>query len=103
MRNLKSLRINEMHPRVLRELADTVTKALSIIVEKSRQSGEIPSDRKKGNIIKGKLEDPENYQSVSLTFVPHKIMEQILLEGLCWSDCITGQWKGYGCHLPGLL
>ncbi|KFQ42385.1 LINE-1 reverse transcriptase, partial [Nestor notabilis] len=80
----KSMGPDEIHPWVLKELVNEVYKPLSIMFERSWQSGEVPDDWKKGNVTpifkKGKVEDPGNYRPVSLTSVPSKILEQILLE-----------------------
>lgn len=62
-------------------MANTVTKPLSMMFEKSWWSGEVPGDCKKGNIapnFKGRKDNPGNY----LTSVRGKIIEQILLEAM---------------------
>jgi len=75
-----------MHPRLLRELADVIAEPLSIIFQRSWRTGEVPEDWRKANVNpifkKDKKEDPGNYRPVSLTSIPGKVMEQLILESI---------------------
>jgi len=79
----KSMGPDGMHPQVLRELADVIAEALSIIFERSRRTGKVSEDWRKANVTpifkKGKKEDPGNYRPVSLNFILGKVMEQLIL------------------------
>ncbi|KFV88850.1 hypothetical protein N308_13788, partial [Struthio camelus australis] len=80
----KSMGPDGMHPRVLRELVDVIARPLSILLERSWRSGEVPEDWQKASVTpvfqKGKREEPGNYRPVSLPSIPGKGMEQPLLE-----------------------
>ncbi|KAK4830772.1 hypothetical protein QYF61_013261 [Mycteria americana] len=82
----KSMGPDEIHPRVLKELADVLTKLLSIIYQQSWLTGEVPVDWRLANVTpifkKGRKEDPGNYRLVSLTAVPGKLMKQIILSAI---------------------
>ncbi|XP_064316011.1 inositol 1,4,5-trisphosphate receptor-interacting protein-like 1 [Phalacrocorax carbo] len=84
----KSMGLDEIHPRILRELAEELTKALSIILQPSWSTGEVPDNWKLANVTplykKGWKEDPGNYRLVSLTSVPGKVMEHIILNVITW-------------------
>ncbi|KAK4815646.1 hypothetical protein QYF61_005208 [Mycteria americana] len=84
----KSMGPDEIHPRVLKELAEELTKPLSIIYQQSWITGEVPADWRLANVTpvfkKGRKEDPGNYRPVSLTSVPGKLMEQIILSAITW-------------------
>ncbi|CAM5161388.1 unnamed protein product [Natator depressus] len=82
----KSMGLELMHPRVLRELPDVIAEPLAIISENLWRSGEVPDDWKKANIVtifkKGKKENLGNYKLVILSSVPGKIIEQVLKESI---------------------
>jgi len=72
-----------IHLQVLKELADVMAGPVSIIYQRSWESGEVPADWKLTNVIpiyrECVREDPGNYRPVSLTSLPGKIMEKIIL------------------------
>ncbi|XP_054074730.1 transcription factor ETV6 isoform X1 [Rissa tridactyla] len=73
-----------LHQRVLRELTGVIARPLSIVFERSWGTGEVPEDWRKADITpifkKGKKEEPGNYRPVSLTSVPGKVMERLILD-----------------------
>ncbi|KGL78094.1 RNA-directed DNA polymerase from mobile element jockey, partial [Tinamus guttatus] len=80
----KSMGPDGIHPRVLRELAEVIAQLLFIIFERSWKVGEVPEDWTKASVTpvfkKGKKEELGNYRPVSLTSVPGKVLEQLILE-----------------------
>ena len=74
---------NGIHPRVLKELADVIAGLLSVIFQQSWKSGGVPVEWKPAKVVpifrKGKKEEPGNDRPVSLTSMPGKIMEKVIL------------------------
>ncbi|PKU46685.1 rna-directed dna polymerase from mobile element jockey-like [Limosa lapponica baueri] len=75
----KSMELDGIHPRVLRELAGELTKPLSIIYQQSWSTGDVPDDWRVANMTpifkRGWKEDLGNYRPVSLTSVPGNNLE----------------------------
>ena len=67
---------------ILKVAADEISPVLSKIVQTSLDTGEVPSDWKKANIVplfkKGDKHQASNYQPVSLTSVSCKALEHIV-------------------------
>ncbi|GAB0186519.1 mitochondrial enolase superfamily member 1 [Grus japonensis] len=84
----KSMGPDGIHPRVLGEMAEGFTKPLSIVYQQFWLTGEVPVDWKLANVMpihkKNWKEDSGNYRPVSLTLVPGKVMEQIILSSITW-------------------
>ncbi|GAB0179441.1 mitochondrial enolase superfamily member 1 [Grus japonensis] len=90
----RSMGPDGIHPRVLRELVEALTKPLSIIYQQSWLTGEVPVDWRLANVTpiykKVRKEDTGNYRPVSLTSVLGKFMEQIILSTITW-DVLDNQ------------
>jgi len=89
--------LDEIHPRVLRELAEVIAEPLSIIYQRSLLMGTVPEDWRLACVTsiykKGCREDPGNYRPVGLTSVLGKIMEQIVMRETC-GTCRTTRGAG---------
>ena len=73
---------DDINPRILRETASTIAKPLTIIFNKSIQTGTLPSQWTQANVTaihkKGEKSRAENYRPISLTSVPCKILESLI-------------------------
>ena len=101
--------LDGIHPRVLKELAGVLIKLLSIIYQQSWLTGKVLTDWKLASVMpiykKGQKDDPGSYRPVSLTSVPGKLMEQLILSTIIqhmWDNQMIrpsqhGIMKGRSC------
>ena len=87
-----------LHPRVLKELVGVIAKPLSTIYQCFWLSGEVPENWRLVDVTpiynKDRKEDVGNYRPVSLTPVPGKVMEQIILCEITWHVCVASRGSG---------
>ena len=82
----KALRLDELHPRVLKELAAELCPLFAYLFQQSTDTGEIPKDWSFANICRlFKKSDRSlacNYRSVFFTCVPCKLLEHIVCSNI---------------------
>ena len=80
----KSTGPDNLHPKLLKELATVITEPLVYIYRKSLELGELPAIRKKAIVVPiykgGKREDPSNYRLISLTCITCKVLESLIAD-----------------------
>lgn len=90
LKRLKSLNITKsmgsdnLHPKLLYETADSLATPICSIMNKTFDSGKIPSKWKEANVTaihkKGDKASPSNYRPISLTSIPCKMCEKTVRE-----------------------
>ena len=77
---------DNISPRVLKELSSSIAPILTMIFRSSLNTGYVPQDWRNANVApifkKGQHYDPANYRPVSLTCIPCKILEHIIVSTL---------------------
>ena len=80
----KSGGVDNIHPRVLKEMASQLAKPITILFNKSIEAGVLPKHWLQARITpifkKGKKSLPENYRPVSLTCILCKVLEKIIVK-----------------------
>ena len=73
---------DQLTPRFLKEMAPSITPALTLIFQASFDQGQVPEDWKRANVTplfkKGDKSKAANYRPVSLTSTCCKVMEHIV-------------------------
>ena len=82
----KAVGPNELHPRVLKKLADELGPVFAHLFQQSLDLGKIPTEWLLANIYplfkKGDRALASNYRPVSLTCVPCKLLEHIVCSNI---------------------
>ena len=82
----KSQGPDSIHPKLLKETQSIIKKPLQIIFEKSLTEGKIPNIWKNANVTvifkKGENGKAENYRPISLTSVPGKLIERLVINAI---------------------
>ena len=106
----KALGPDELHPRILKELATELGPVFAHLFQQSIDTGEIPKEWSLANICplfkKSDRSLACNYRPVSLTCVPCKLLEHIVCsntmthldEYKLLSDRQHAFWKGHRCE-----
>lgn len=93
-------------PRVLKELATEIAPILTTIYTSSLQSGQVPADWREALVTpvfkKGEHYNASNYRPISLTSIPCKIMEHILVSNIMshleTNNILSPQQHGFRKH-----
>jgi hypothetical protein len=77
---------DELHPKLLFELKNQLTRPLTNLFRISLDTGIVPQEWKEARVLplfkKGKRDKPENYRPVSLTSIVCKILESIIKDNV---------------------
>ena len=105
----KAMGPDNVHPKILKEAAESLATPLYLIFKESLRTSKVPSLWTRANVTpifkKGSRTDPSNYRPVSLTSQVCKLFEKIirdrmtefLMENRLFSNCQHGFRVGRSC------
>ena len=99
----KSMGLDNVHPFLVKSLADVFVKQLTLIFQKSLSSGTLPTAWKDARITpifkKGCKTEPSNYGPVSLTSIvfktPEKLVRKSIIEHLNGNNLLSDRQYGF--------